>query len=98
MTTEQAVAEQDAAAKTRKRRQRRKKKQASEFRTLGLTPRLLKMQLAAKYLSMSIGSLRRLIQADEIRVIRVGEKTAPWLLDIVELNAWVERNSRKLGD
>jgi len=95
--------EPDAAVKAakaakQKKRKRRKKKQASEFNQLGLQPRLLRMQLAAKYMSMSISTLRRLIQADEIRVVRVGEKTCPWLLDIVELNAWVERNSKKLGE
>jgi excisionase family DNA binding protein len=96
---EKFTQEQDAAkAVDRKKRKKRKKKQVSEFQALGLQPRLLKMALACKYLSMSVGTLRRLIQAEEIRVVRVGEKTAPWLLDVAELNAWVERNNRKLGD
>jgi excisionase family DNA binding protein len=95
----QEQAEQDVVkAAKRKKRKKRKKKQVSEFQALGLQPKLLKMALACKYLSMSIGTLRRLIQADEIRVVRVGEKTCPWLLDVAELNAWVERNSKKLGD
>jgi hypothetical protein len=98
--SEQAIAEQDAAkAAKRKKRKRRKKKQASEFQQLGLQPRLLKMALACRYLSMSIGTLRRLIQADEIRVVRVSDvKTCPWLLDRVELDNWIACHSRKLGD
>ena len=96
----QEQAEQDAAKKkaAAKKRKKRQKKQVSAFQQLGLTPRLLKMALAAKYMSMSIGTLRRLIQADEIRVVKVGTNSCPWLLDITELNGWVERKSKKLSE
>jgi len=53
--------------------------------------RLLRLKQAAEYLSMSPGKLRALIQAGEIPVVKYG-KNAPWLIDVRDLDHWIERN------
>jgi len=76
----------------RAKRKKRKKKHASEFQQLKLT-----VEDGAKYMSMSVVRLRWLVQTGELRVVKVGEKTCPWLLDTVELNAWVEQEPATFG-
>lgn len=93
MATEQAVAEQDADQAKKTKRQ---KKQDSEFQALRLTPRLLRLSLAAKYLSMSVGKLRTICQNGELHVVKTGDSTSPWLLDLKELDRWVEVNKTRL--
>jgi excisionase family DNA binding protein len=55
------------------------------------SPRLLRLKPAAQYLSMSPGKLRALIQAQEIPIVRYREN-APWLIDVRDLDHWIERN------
>ncbi len=61
-----------------------------------LQPRLLKLAAASQYLSMSPSKLRSIVQRGEIAVIR-GEGNAPWLLDKVELDRWIERSKQVLS-
>jgi Helix-turn-helix domain len=52
---------------------------------------------AASYLSLSPASLRRLVQAGELRVIIMSDSGhAPFLLDVRDLDQWVERRKRTL--
>jgi excisionase family DNA binding protein len=90
-TSEQAVAEQNAATKALKRKKRKKKRNREE-----LQPRLMKMKSGARYLAISTGTLRRLIQGGEIPVIKVGDKTCPWLIDRNSLDEWIERTKVRL--
>ena len=71
---------------------KKKAKQSSEELR---QPRLMKLKDAARYMSMSPGKLRVLVQAGELAVIR-GDGNAPWLLDIRQLDKWIERNNTTL--
>jgi len=52
---------------------------------------------AASYLSLAPASLRRLVQAGELRVIIMSDSGhAPFLLDVRDLDQWVERSKRTL--
>jgi hypothetical protein len=44
---------------------------------------------------MSTGKLRALIQAGEIPIVKYGEN-APWLIDVRDLNSWIERNKTSI--
>lgn len=57
--------------------------------------RLLRLKPAAAYLSLSAGTLRAIIQGGKLPVIRPGEN-APWLLDVRDLDAWIERQKETL--
>lgn len=57
--------------------------------------RLLRLKPAALYLSLSPGKLRAIIQRGEIPVVRAGDN-APWLLDVRDLDLWVERHKQIL--
>ena len=61
-------------------------------------PRLLRLKPAAKYLSISVGALRSLIQKGAIEVIK-GEngEHAPWLVDVRSLDEFVEKTKATLG-
>jgi excisionase family DNA binding protein len=61
-----------------------------------LSRRLLRLKSAAEYLSLSPGKLRALIQASEIPVVKYGEN-APWLIDVRDLDYWIERNKTNIG-
>jgi excisionase family DNA binding protein len=58
--------------------------------------RLLRLKPAAEYLSLSPGKLRALIQACEIPVVKYGEN-APWLIDVRDLDYWIERSKTNVG-
>jgi excisionase family DNA binding protein len=59
--------------------------------------RLLRLKPASVYLSVSPATLRALCQRGEIPVIRITENGhAPWLLDRMELDAWIERSKIRL--
>jgi hypothetical protein len=61
------------------------------------TRRLLRLKVAAEYLSLSPGSLRRIIQRGEIMVIRPTEgERVPWLVDVRDLDVWVEKTKASL--
>jgi hypothetical protein len=60
-----------------------------------LRPRLIRLAVAARYLSMSCGKLRLIIQRGELSVIK-SDGTSPWLIDIREIDAWIEANKVRL--
>jgi len=57
--------------------------------------RLMRLKEAANYVSLSPGKLRAIIQRDEIRIVRYGEH-APWLIDIRDLDAWIDQHKESL--
>ena len=56
-------------------------------------PRLLRLKVAAEYLSLSPWKLRRLIHEGRLRVVQDCDG-GPFLLDVHDLDAFVERNKR----
>jgi excisionase family DNA binding protein len=58
--------------------------------------RLLKLKAGAEYLSMSRWKLRQLIWAGKIPVVRDHEG-APFLLDVADLDRYVERNKHTIA-
>lgn len=59
--------------------------------------RLLRTKEAAAYLSMSEWKLRRLIQ-DEIIPIVQDQRGGPFLIDLCDLDAYIESNKHRFGD
>ena len=58
--------------------------------------RLLRLKPAAAYLSVSTAYVRRLIQQGELEVIPMAEGGhAPWLVDVYDLDAWIERTKTR---
>jgi excisionase family DNA binding protein len=57
------------------------------------TRRLLRLKDAAQYLSLSPWKLRHIIQSGQLPIVKYGEN-APWLLDVRDLDGWVERNKQ----
>jgi len=55
--------------------------------------RLLRLKAAAEYLSLSPWKLRSLIQAGRLPVVQDGEGS-PFLVDVRDLDVYVERNKR----
>lgn len=55
--------------------------------------RLFRLKEAAIYLSLSSWKLRHLIQSAQLPVIQPGPN-APWLLDVRDLDSWVDRNKQ----
>jgi excisionase family DNA binding protein len=51
--------------------------------------RLLKVKQAAEYLSISRWSLRKLVQSQQLRIVKL-EDRGPWLLDVRDLDHFVE--------
>jgi hypothetical protein len=52
---------------------------------------------ASEYLSVSPAKLREIVQREGLPVIQLAENGhAPWLLDIRDLDAWVDRTKRSL--
>ncbi len=60
-------------------------------------PRLLRLKLAAEYLSLSEWTLRRLVQEGHFPVVKT-HANAPWLIDRQDLDSWVERTKTSLAD
>jgi excisionase family DNA binding protein len=58
-----------------------------------LNRRLLRSAEAADYLSVSVWTLRRLIQNGELPVVQRGE-AGKFLVDIRDLDGFIERNKR----
>jgi excisionase family DNA binding protein len=52
-------------------------------------PRLMRVREAARYLAMSPGSIRAMVQRGELKAVMPGNN-APWLLDVQDLNRWIE--------
>jgi excisionase family DNA binding protein len=57
--------------------------------------RLLRTKEAAAYLSVSPWKLRRLIQNGKLPVVQDGD-AAPFLLDVRDLDSYIDRNKRIL--
>jgi excisionase family DNA binding protein len=57
------------------------------------SPRLFRLKTASEYLSLSPWKLRRLIQEGRLPVIQDCEG-GPFLLDVRDLDGFVERNKR----
>jgi excisionase family DNA binding protein len=57
--------------------------------------RLLRLREAAQYVSLSPWKLRRLVQDGQLPVVKYGEN-APWLLDVRDLDNWVDRHKQML--
>ena len=59
--------------------------------------RLLRLRPASEYLSVSPAKLREIVQREGLPVIRLAEGGhAPWLLDVRDLDAWIERVKTRL--
>ena len=66
-------------------------------RESSVTKRLLRLRPASEYLSVSPAKLREIVQREGLPVIQLSENGhAPWLLDVRDLDAWVERTKRSL--
>ena len=59
----------------------------------GVMPRLYDLNTAARYLGRSTYSLRTLIWNGELPVVKSGKKM--WC-DIMDLNAWIDRNKQTM--
>jgi len=55
--------------------------------------RLLRLTPAAEYTSLSTWKLRQLIQTGQIPVVQP-EDGSPFLVDVRDLDGWIERNKR----
>ena len=53
------------------------------------TRRLLKVKQAAVYLSVSPWTLRKLVQSQQLRIVKLDDR-GPWLLDIRDLDHFIE--------
>jgi excisionase family DNA binding protein len=56
-----------------------------------LPARLMRVKDASKYLAISPGSLRAMVQRGEIQAVIPGNN-APWLLDVKDLDSWIDRH------
>ena len=62
-----------------------------------MTRRLLRTKQAATYLSMSEWKLRRLIQNEIIPFVQ-DQRGGPFLVDVCDLDAYIEGNKHNIGD
>ncbi len=63
------------------------------MQTKNPNPRLFRLKSAAEYLSLSPWKIRRLIQEGRLPVVQDTEG-GPFLLDVRDLDGFVERNKR----
>ncbi len=59
-----------------------------------ISPRLLDLADAARYLSMGDKSLRKLIQKGELPFVQTIAGRSPYLLDIRDLDRWIEKSKQ----
>lgn len=57
-----------------------------------IAPRLLDIDDAARYLAMSDKAVRELITAGELSYIQKLPGRSPYLIDIMDLDRWIERS------
>jgi excisionase family DNA binding protein len=65
-----------------------------------IAPRLLDIDDAARYLAMSDKAVRELITAGELSYIQKLPGRSPYLIDIEDLNRWIDRSkvsARRVG-
>lgn len=55
-----------------------------------MTPRLLKLKDAAKYLATSLLTLRGIIERGELPVIKGSGETSPFRVDMKDLDRWID--------
>jgi hypothetical protein len=60
-----------------------------------LRPRLLDITDAGRYLSMSDKGIRELIVRGELPYVQKVPGRSPYLLDLRDLDSWVEKNKRR---
>jgi hypothetical protein len=60
-----------------------------------LRPRLLDITDAGRYLSMSDKGIRELIVRGELPYVQKVPGRSPYLLDLRDLDSWIERNKRR---
>jgi|GEM_PF-4878440 len=53
-------------------------------------PRLLRLRQAAEYLGRSPKAVRCMVKRGELPVIKSDSGRGAWLLDIADLNRWIE--------
>lgn len=56
-----------------------------------LPARLMRVKDASRYMAMSPGSIRALVQRGELPAVTAGDNT-PWLLDVKDLDHWIDRH------
>jgi excisionase family DNA binding protein len=61
-----------------------------------ISPRLLDLADAARYLSMGDKALRALIQRGELPYVQTIAGRSPYLLDIRDLDRWIEKSKSHL--
>ena len=61
-----------------------------------VTRRLLRLKAAAEYVSLSAWKLRDVVQRGDIPLVQYGEN-APWLLDVGDLDRWIEQHKVNLN-
>ncbi|MGD1214322.1 MAG: helix-turn-helix domain-containing protein [Terriglobales bacterium] len=59
-----------------------------------ISPRLLDLADAARYLSMGDKALRELIRKGELPYVQTIAGRSPYLLDIRDLDKWIEKSKR----
>jgi excisionase family DNA binding protein len=59
--------------------------------------RLLRVKEAAIYVSLSPWRLRKLVQDGHLPLVKYADN-APWLLDVQDLDGWVQRNKHNLRE
>ncbi len=65
--------------------------QAQLVKVRELPARLMRVKEASKYLALSPGSIRAMVQRGELPAVIAGDN-APWLLDVKDLDAWIDRH------
>lgn len=63
-----------------------------------LEPRLLDIADSARYLSMSDKAIRELIQEGQLPYLQKVPGRSPYLIDIRDLDRWVEKNKIRPGE
>lgn len=58
--------------------------------------RLVRLKEGASYLSVSPWTLRRIVQAGEIPIVKIGGEGSPWLLDRQDLDSFIDRHKEKI--
>jgi excisionase family DNA binding protein len=60
----------------------------------GYAKRLLRLKQGSEYLGLSRWTFRRLVHEGQIPILKT-HHNAPWLVDLRDLDAWVEKNKQK---
>ena len=58
----------------------------------------MRVKKAAEYLSLSPNQIRSLIQRGVLPVVITGNGQVPWLLDVRDLDHWIELHKQRLAN